>query len=316
MNINRIVFRPVYKRLHQSNQRIDSLLFEQENARRQAETLDRRVGALENKERHSANTFDKVLDAISEQNAVARDGRRRQLEENERQSRDQSEVRDAITDLWESQSRLARDISLIEARAEFIRREIMLEVHRSTQNAVDVQAVEAKILDPKKVTERPLRLNVGCGHIPLENFVNVDARELPGVDVVAEARRLPFDPGTVDEVRSTHLIEHFTPTDLKSVLLHWFQVLRPGGILSGVLPDAECMIRAFASGIFSWTNLKEVTFGGQEYAGDYHFAMYSHDDLISTLSNAGFTQIELLEVGRPNGDCLEMEFVAAKPDLF
>lgn len=37
-----------------------------------------------------------------------------------------------------------------------------------------------------------IRLNLGCGHIPVKGYINVDARDLPGVDVVADISSLPL----------------------------------------------------------------------------------------------------------------------------
>src|SRR5262249_28185646 len=54
-----------------------------------------------------------------------------------------------------------------------------------------------------------LRLSIGCGSTGDQEYVHVDRRERPGVDVLAEADALPFGRGSVDEIFSSHLVERF-----------------------------------------------------------------------------------------------------------
>ena len=60
------------------------------------------------------------------------------------------------------------------------------------------EPIAAEIVNPDALaSDGPPRLNLGCGHIPLDGYVNVDIRALPGVDVVAPVDALPFDPASV-----------------------------------------------------------------------------------------------------------------------
>ncbi len=54
-------------------------------------------------------------------------------------------------------------------------------------------------------------------------------------DVVADAMRLPFRCGGLDFVIASHVLEHL-PFPL-AALRHWYEVLRPGGILLLKIPD-------------------------------------------------------------------------------
>ncbi len=83
--------------------------------------------------------------------------------------------------------------------------------------------------------ETPLRLNLGSGNRPLAGFVNVDARELPTVDVVADVRELPFPDGSVAEVEASSLLEHFR--DPYAVLDEIHRVLEPDGVARFRVPS-------------------------------------------------------------------------------
>jgi predicted SAM-dependent methyltransferase len=246
--------------------------------------VEPRTALLERQLTTTQKMVDDLLDAVSAQNAVAREARRESIK---------------------GQADLAQ-------RVEFIRRELMLEA-RYRADPGDVGLPEPLVVNEGKLGARPLRVNLGSGQAPIDDYVNTDVRPLPGVDVVAEVGKLPFDEGSLDEIRSAHLLEQFPAPRLDRLIRYWYALLRPGGAFTAVVPDSESMIRAFVAGDVPWADLKEVTFGGQEYAGDFHFSMFSQDELISTLTNAGFVDVKVVDSGRRNGAGLEMEVVAFKP---
>jgi predicted SAM-dependent methyltransferase len=156
-----------------------------------------------------------------------------------------------------------------------------------------------------------LKLNLGSGPRPLPGYINIDYREGPDVDVVADVCRLPYEPGTIDEISSAHLIEHFRENDLAKVILpYWRQLLKQGGTLRIICPNWEASLNRYEAAGLTFAEMKEVTFGGQEYQGNDHFAMYSPETLKRVLEQAGFTQIEVLVEDRPNVLSNEMEVVA------
>jgi predicted SAM-dependent methyltransferase len=160
----------------------------------------------------------------------------------------------------------------------------------------------------------PIRLNLGCGHIPVEGFTNVDMRPLPGVDVVAGVDKLPVEPETVTELFGAHLLEHFPEERLRRELLpYWWSLLVPGGRFRAVVPDSNAMLAAYGAGTIGFTELRRVLFGDQEYEGDFHFNAFTPQTLVELLEKAGFVDVRVLETGRHNGDCLEAEIEATRP---
>ncbi|GGF63775.1 hypothetical protein GCM10007301_24460 [Azorhizobium oxalatiphilum] len=221
----------------------------------------------------------------------------------------------AVTDLQQIAARHWSSIGEVWQRLEFMRKEILFEV--SLGNGPATQALEEpKVLDPKRVealTAKGLRVNMGCGHVPFDDYVNVDARELPGVDVQARLDKMPFVPGSVAEIFSAHVLEHFSHEDLRRRLLpYWFSLLEKGGAFRAIVPDSLAMTKAMADGEVSFEDYREVTYGGQEYQGDFHFNMFSPDSLRQTLEEAGFADVQLIAEGRRNGKCFELEMSARK----
>lgn len=211
-------------------------------------------------------------------------------------------------------SGLRADIDNVGRRLEFIRKEHLYELMHG-QAAPGPQETEAKVLNRRKLDSMSveLRLNIGSGHIPIEGYLNIDKRELPDVDIVASAGSLPFDEGSVSEIFSSHLVEHFPEEEFKRVILpHWYGLIKKQGIFRAVLPDWEEMIGQYVKGGYPFEKLRQVTFGVQDYDGDFHFNMFSRDGLKKMLEGAGFRDVSFPVVGRINGDCYEMEVRAVK----
>jgi predicted SAM-dependent methyltransferase len=154
-------------------------------------------------------------------------------------------------------------------------------------------------------------LNLGCGHVPLDGFVNVDMRGLPGVDIIAPVDDIPVGPGTVSEIFSSHLLEHFPQEALRRNLLpYWSSLLAPGGLFRAVVPDGEAMLAKAAEGSYPFHDFREVLFGSQDYTGDFHYNMFTPDSLAELLTEAGFKDIAVTARGRQNGRCYEFEIAA------
>lgn len=205
-------------------------------------------------------------------------------------------------------------------RIEFVRDEVLFELRKALKlkpaSAPGTQepeaAIEPRMLEHVHLTAgEPIRLNLGCGHKPHPDKLNVDVRELPGVDIIAGVDNLPFAEASVDCIHAAHLLEHFPKRYLLDVLLpYWRSLLKPGGSLELVVPDSEAMLSAHQRGEIDFATLAEVTFGKQDYDGDFHYAMYSPASLTALLQQAGFADVSLLASDRINGDCREMHVLA------
>jgi predicted SAM-dependent methyltransferase len=205
-------------------------------------------------------------------------------------------------------------------RIEFVRVEILFEMAHGKRSEAPQDTPSktiARILVPERVAaaraKGALRINLGCGHIPLRDYLNVDMRDLPGVDIMADADDLPFDMGSVDEVFSAHLLEHFPQEALRRRLLpYWHGLLRPGGIFRAVTPDAAAMLAGAGAGTYGFEDFREVVFGTQDYVGDYHYNLFTPDSLRQLLEEAGFRQVTVPVSGRRNGRCFEFEISAER----
>jgi predicted SAM-dependent methyltransferase len=183
--------------------------------------------------------------------------------------------------------------------------------------APDRDSSGPRILDPAAFERKTaamgdrIRVNLGCGEKPWPDYINVDFREVPDVDVIAEVRRLPFDPGTLAELASAHLVEHFREHELRTQIVpYWKSLLRPDGALRVICPNWAAMLERLHDGRMSLADFKLITFGAQDYEGDDHFAMYTPETLSDLLRDCGFSRVEVTVAERMNGLCPEMEVLA------
>ena len=79
------------------------------------------------------------------------------------------------------------------------------------------------------------KLNLGCGDKILPGYINDDvAASRRGLkpDVLCDLHKLtPFENGSVDEILSVHVVEHFWRWEVVAILAEWVRVLNPGGTM-------------------------------------------------------------------------------------
>ena len=69
----------------------------------------------------------------------------------------------------------------------------------------------------------PTKLNIGSGSEGdlQEGWINVDIIKGPGVDLVADCRKIPLREGSVDAIRTYHMVEHLTKPELAEFADEW-----------------------------------------------------------------------------------------------
>jgi len=129
----------------------------------------------------------------------------------------------------------------------------------------------------------------GVGSIPLEGFINVDIRPQKGVDVVCDIRGLfRWKDNSVEEIRASHIIEHFTVEEIPIILKEWHRVLMPGGLLRVYCPDANKIIESYTNGNIDMRKFSAFLFGRQTYEGNLHKIALDRHRLDNFIEEAGF----------------------------
>lgn len=136
----------------------------------------------------------------------------------------------------------------------------------------------------------PLLLNLGAGNDIKQGYDNIDIRDLPDT-IKADVRHLPYELGTVDEIRAVDVYEHVSFNTSQQLLTHWVSLLKQGGQLIIQGPSIEAIARR----ILTSTNIKNIEnsikyiFGNQDYEENYHKTALHPELMEYYLRNAGIT---------------------------
>lgn len=132
------------------------------------------------------------------------------------------------------------------------------------------------------------KLNIGCGYDLLEGYINVDINKDYKPDVVADFRKL--NPLYVDEVRASHLLEHFDRFETIEILKQWRGWLKKGGKLVLEVPDFEEICKEFSKGNKYW--LSRHTFGSHKANWAFHRESWWKEKFEEVLPKVGFKIIK------------------------
>lgn len=169
-----------------------------------------------------------------------------------------------------------------------------------------------------------MRLNLGCGAVVADGWVNVDyavgarlrrvpvvgalVRRLgilntdwdPGIIVHDLRRPLPWADATADAIYASHTLEHLDRDDGRRMIAECHRVLKPGGLLRIVVPDLKGYMTEYADGRLSATEMlyelhvlgaRQLGFGKEVFSilsGSSHRCMYDAPALTALLTDVGF----------------------------
>lgn len=147
-------------------------------------------------------------------------------------------------------------------------------------------------------TLNPVRLNLGCGDIYKEGFINIDQYN-PKADskVDLSVFPYPFEKDYADEIVMSHVIEHISWQSTTLVLSELYRILVPNGKLSLSYPDFELCAKSFLENRMGmkWTWWIQTLYGMQINDGQYHKAPIVTAKLIGDLTNIGFGNFNVIE---------------------
>jgi len=135
---------------------------------------------------------------------------------------------------------------------------------------------------------RMVKLNLGAGPVPIEGYTNLDRK------TGQEVYPLAMEDGTVDEIRASHVLEHFSHRDVGKVLENWVAKLRPGGVLKLAVPDFRKCAKMYLSNVPE-PHLQGYIMGGHSDSDDHHGAIFDRDTLEEAFANLGLFNITTWE---------------------
>jgi predicted SAM-dependent methyltransferase len=132
-----------------------------------------------------------------------------------------------------------------------------------------------------------VKLNIGAGPVHLDGYINLDRK------TGQEAFPLQYADGSVDEIRASHVLEHFSHREIDAVLAHWVAKLRPGGVLKIAVPDFKKVAKEYLRG--NPINVQGYVMGGHTDRDDHHGVIFDRETLEEAFYKLGLTNITTWE---------------------
>jgi SAM-dependent methyltransferase len=152
-----------------------------------------------------------------------------------------------------------------------------------------------------------MRVNFGCGKKVLDGWYNIDAVRHPGAErdpeLLFEMRfedgrlveQFPLADGSVDEVQSIHVIEHFHRYNADAVIAEFKRLLKDGGKLVLECPNLESACRNLLAGMDDRMSMWPI-YGSPKSGNPFvsHLWGYTPKTMTALLAFHGFKDIRIL----------------------
>ena len=133
----------------------------------------------------------------------------------------------------------------------YLLQQVTNEVRLATRRMSTARSVRRTLISQKGV-----RVNIGCDDKPTQGWINLDVASHPGVYFWDCRSGLPFSDGAVAAIYSEHFFEHLDlESEARPFLCECLRCLQPGGVLRIVVPDAGAYLRAYGG---PWETLAKM----------------------------------------------------------
>jgi len=129
------------------------------------------------------------------------------------------------------------------------------------------------------------KLNLGCGKTKIDGYENLDIKDGKPV--------YPLDyieNDSCEEIRASHILEHFGAAEVFKVVSDWVSKLKIGGVLKIAVPNFEKVASDYVSK--KETNPSGYLMGGQVDEYDFHKSLFDKESLTQLMGAAGLKDIQ------------------------
>lgn len=135
------------------------------------------------------------------------------------------------------------------------------------------------------------KLEIGPGPTPIGGYEHLDIRDISDIEIVADAREIPVEDNTFDEILARNVLEHFYFKETVEVLKEWWRVLKIGGTLEVLAPNIIGIYMQYLNKTNTFDQFVERVYGSQDYPENCHYAAFTKESLRLKLEQAGFNHI-------------------------
>lgn len=126
-----------------------------------------------------------------------------------------------------------------------------------------------------------VRLNIGAGATRIEGWTPIDRK------LGTEAYPLKYEDNSVDEIRASHILEHFSFREAEQALREWVRVLKVGSRIRVAVPDVDWIAQHPEDPLRF-----HYLMGGQTDDNDFHRSAYDETRLRKLMKAVGITNVQ------------------------
>ncbi len=151
-----------------------------------------------------------------------------------------------------------------------------------------------------------IKLEFGAGNRKMKGWTTIDMNY--SCDIFLDLRSpIPFPDNSVDQIYSSHLLEHFDYSDLVKFLAECYRILKKSGSFKVAVPNAKIFLDAYLNQeeldvdyYFrykpAFNNNSKIDYVNYiAYMDGEHRYMFDEENLSIILANAGFSNVRLRE---------------------
>lgn len=135
-----------------------------------------------------------------------------------------------------------------------------------------------------------MKLNLGCGHVKIEGFVNIDVNPDVKPDLVGDiTKSLPYANDSVSEIWLIHVIEHIQKKYHIPLYMEMNRILKKNGIIVMAYPEFVKCAMNYVTNKKGKRDFWEMTvYGRQNTPSDFHVSLMDSSLLVPQLISMGF----------------------------
>lgn len=133
-----------------------------------------------------------------------------------------------------------------------------------------------------------MKLNIGADSVEIEGFEPIDRKFDDEAHPLHHHELGTIQADSVEEMRASHVLEHFAFKEVASVLRNWITCLQPGGIIKISVPDYDKIQDARSQGDRFW---RQYLLGSQRDEDDFHKSIYTREGLQEVMEMAGLVDV-------------------------
>lgn len=152
-----------------------------------------------------------------------------------------------------------------------------------------------------------VKLHLGCGGVRWQDFINIDfyphdpskkdsSRDGCVADVFGDMKSLGLPDNSIDEIFTSHTIDHFTKWVAIDMFKDWFRMLKPEGILIIEVADFwRCILWLFHLNSEKRRLARAQFYGNQWDRIDFetHRYVWSAKEIYFILREVGFRSVRI-----------------------